>query len=148
MRYPGPDFGYSPQCPRRGEFVQLLHRELTLLGYVIPECERQQAVYWTGTWEAVKRFKREHGLHEDGVIDEVTAKAINGEVDSLISYTVTGTVWSPDRADVSGLHVKIVDKNVGEGGDVVLAESDTDVHGHYKVCFDSTSMRQRQKAAP
>ncbi len=61
-------------------------------------------------------------------------------------YVVTGTVASPDSASVGGLHVQLVDRNVGQ--DVILAETLTDERGRYRASFIPTSLRQRGKQHP
>ena len=49
------------------------------------------------------------------------------------TYFVSGRVSSPNSASVVGLSVLIVDRNVGR--DVPLAETTTDIRGHYQVSF-------------
>ena len=61
-------------------------------------------------------------------------------------YTVAGRVTTADRPGVGGLHVEIVDKNVG--GDVKLAEATTDDRGRYEARFSGAELRQRGKAHP
>ena len=63
-----------------------------------------------------------------------------------VTYTVVGTVTSPDRAGVNGLRVQIVDKNVGP--DVFLAQTVTNEDGSYKVSFVAKSLDQRCKQKP
>ncbi|HEY0377591.1 MAG TPA: neuraminidase-like domain-containing protein [Pyrinomonadaceae bacterium] len=70
----------------------------------------------------------------------------NGQPVSGGDYVVTGTVTSPDSAGVGGLHVQLIDRNVGQ--DIVLAETLTDERGHYRAGFVPTSLRQRGKQRP
>ena len=159
MNLQGRILTYCPNCPISGADVHLLHEELRKLGYAIPDDEWDQFIYGQGTYEAVLKFQQDHRNGRPNAYDELlvcgevgcrTAQAINVEVDSLppsVSYTVTGTVWSPDRADVSELHVKIVDKNI-EADEPMGEDAVTDDHGHYTVYFDSTKLRQRGKDHP
>lgn len=65
-----------------------------------------------------------------------------------VTYTVVGTVTSPDRGGVNGLRVQIVDRNIGP--DVFLAETVTDENGNYKVSFvvSPASLKTRCKQNP
>src|SRR5262249_5935991 len=66
--------------------------------------------------------------------------------DAANSYTVSGSVNSPDRAGVGARRVQIVDKNVGQ--DVPLGESVTDAAGRYRVQFGAASLVERKKQQP
>jgi hypothetical protein len=65
-----------------------------------------------------------------------------------LTYTVDGTVSSPDRAGVSGLQVSLVDKNAGP--DVQLATGVTDNRGRYRisVVITGASLAARSKTQP
>src|SRR5262245_45158541 len=121
-----------------GDDVRLLHAALLDLGLPIPDAERQQALFGAGTRDAVTGFQQEHGLEPTGMVDEATARAVTAAV-AAGTYTVTGTVASPDRAALGGLAVRIVDKNVGP--DVTLVETLTDDQGAYQVSFRVPSLR-------
>src|SRR5262245_20878836 len=112
----------------RGDDVALLQRELAIIGFTVPEVERDQGAFGQGTHEAVTRFQNQSCLEPTGVVDAETARAINAAVDAL-TFTVEGKVVSRLRAGVGGLRVEIVDKNVG--ADVRLAEAVTDEDGGY-----------------
>ncbi|MGH8472075.1 MAG: peptidoglycan-binding domain-containing protein, partial [Gammaproteobacteria bacterium] len=129
----------------RGDDVALLHRELTLIGLMVPEAERQEIVFGRGTHEVIVRFQRQHCIEPTGVVDVETARAINAAADAM-TFTVQGKVVSRLRAGVGGLRVEIVDKNVGN--DVPLAEAATDDEGGYCATFNVTDLRQRGKQRP
>src|SRR3954466_12183473 len=127
-----------------GDDVRLLHHELGLLGFrSIPEAETLPGVFGRGTEEAVREFQQSAGLQVTGVVDEPTARAINERVASAGppvaaipgTYTVEGSVTSPDRAAVVELLVQIVDRNAGLNADVSLKTTTTDDHGNYTVDF-------------
>jgi hypothetical protein len=61
-------------------------------------------------------------------------------------YQVGGKVASRTSAGVGGLRVVIVDKGIG--GEVQLAETNTDEDGAYHATFSDTLLRQRGKAQP
>ena len=61
-------------------------------------------------------------------------------------YRVTGTVRSPDRAGLGGLHVVIVDRNIDRS--VTLAEASTDPVGRYEACFSARRLAECHKANP
>ena len=65
-----------------------------------------------------------------------------------LTYTVDGTVYSPDRAGVFGLQVSLVDKNTGP--DVLLAQAVTDSRGRYRisVLITGASLAARHKTQP
>src|SRR6267378_3774631 len=128
-----------------GDDVRLLHTELAQLGLGVPDDEIQRAVFGKGTREAVARFQKEHSLETSGVVDAVTAHAINKEV-MANTYTVSGKVASPDHAGVGGLRVQIVDKNAGP--DVALATTATNDDGEYSIAFPATAFRKQRKAHP
>jgi ABC toxin N-terminal region/Neuraminidase-like domain/Putative peptidoglycan binding domain len=126
----------------RGDVVKLLHRELALIGLVVPDPERSEGVFGQGTVAAVRRFQQEHRIAPTGAVDDETASAINAAVNA-ITFNVDGRVLSRTRAGVGGLRVTIVDKNVGS--DVRLAEAVADADGGYTVRFIAANPGQRRK---
>ncbi|MBW8873690.1 MAG: peptidoglycan-binding protein [Acidobacteria bacterium] len=139
-----------------GDDVRLLHHELGLLGFrSIPEAETLPGVFGRGTEEAVREFQQSAGLQVTGVVDEATARAINERVASAGppvaaipgTYTVEGSVTSPDRAGVGELLVQIVDRNAGLNADVSLKTTTTDERGNYTVNFTWTAP-SAQKTQP
>jgi peptidoglycan hydrolase-like protein with peptidoglycan-binding domain len=127
-----------------GDDVRLLHAELTSLGHPIPPAESEACTFDTYTHSAVQAFQKNHGLPVTGIVDAATAKAMTNAIHA-ITYSVKGTVTSPDRAALGSLRVQIVDKNVG--GDVPLAETTTDGNGRYRTTFVASSLLQRKKAS-
>src|SRR6266480_7702866 len=91
-----------------GDDVRRLQSELAQLGLSVPDTERQQASFGQGTREAVIRMQKERGLDPTGVVDAQTTSTIRQVVDA-ITYTVQGTVTSPDHAGLGELHIEIVD---------------------------------------
>lgn len=61
-------------------------------------------------------------------------------------YTVVGTVVSSDCAEVGGLRVQIIDKNIRQ--DVLLVETRTDEHGGYSAHFSVPLLSERHKKQP
>ncbi|MBS1910849.1 MAG: hypothetical protein JST22_02570 [Bacteroidetes bacterium] len=62
------------------------------------------------------------------------------------SYTVSGSVLSPDSASVGGLHVQIVDKGIGD--DFILVDVTTDPCGNYTGTFGASIIAARGKQRP
>ena len=52
--------GRNLQLNLNGNDVQLLHTELAQIGLPVPDDERQRALFWQGTHDAVVRFQQEH----------------------------------------------------------------------------------------
>ncbi len=74
--------------------------------------------------------------------DQATTSAIS---DTILTYSVSGTVTSATSAGIGGLTVQIVDKNVGD--DVQLATTTTNASGYYSVTFPValSSLQKRSK---
>jgi peptidoglycan hydrolase-like protein with peptidoglycan-binding domain len=130
-----------------GTAVAALHQRLSDLGLTVPASEQQQAVFGTGTKEAVTQFQTAHGLPATGTVDAPTSNAIDQMV-RFFTYVVSGAVSSPDRAGVGGLHVQVVDKNVGP--DMALGGAITDQQGRYQasVVILPAVLQRRQKTQP
>jgi hypothetical protein len=132
----------------QGDDVRLLQQELALLSFRnIPAGETGPGVFGPGTLAAVQEFQRNTaGLEVTGAVDEQTARAMSDKVASSGhiagtppgTYSVSGTVTSPDRAGVGVLTVLLVDRNVG--GFTQLASTKTDARGHYAVTFPATAL--------
>lgn len=75
--------GRNLQQDFSGDDVRLLHAELALLHFVIPDNERQGALFGPGTLAAVQDFQKQHTLPISGIVDSVTAAAINAAVNAL-----------------------------------------------------------------
>lgn len=61
-------------------------------------------------------------------------------------FVVYGQVTSHERSDLAGLHVRAIDRNVGQ--DVDLGETTTDADGHYRIEYQVAPLQQRGKARP
>ncbi len=109
-----------------GDDVRFLHTSLMLLDLDVPSGERNDARFGIGTADVVTRLQRACGLEPSGIVDSATSAAIAKALDAK-RYTVTGTVRSPDRAGVGGLHVVIVDRQIDRN--VTLGETHTDLTG-------------------
>jgi hypothetical protein len=139
----------------QGDDVRLLHQDLAVLGFRnIPDGETGPGVFGPDTLAAVRELQQGAGLRVTGVVDEPTARAIEGRVASLrpavaepppATYLVTGTVTSSDHAGVGGLNVVVVDKTVGP--DVTLATAATEPDGSYEARF-AASVVPAGKARP
>lgn len=85
-----------------GEDVKLLHSELRVLDYEIPDAELRRVFFGLGTQEIIMRFQEELGLESSGVVDEQTAQAINEQVEAHQPelYVVRGQVLNADGSPV------------------------------------------------
>jgi hypothetical protein len=127
----------------RGDDVRLLHRELRLLGFrQIPDREIQLGFFGPVTFAAVRDFQKRFGLDVSGVVEEITARAINREVDKITG----GATDNPDRM-VRG-HVRRADGQPIVDGQVrafhvdgtvrlPLGEQPIDVPGDYTIRYAS-----------
>jgi hypothetical protein len=134
----------------RGEDVKLLHSELRLLGYEIPDAELEEAFFGRGTHRVVVRFQEEHRLEATGEVDERTAARINTEVDALTSeraeFVVSGHVRNADTppTPIAGLMVRAYDRNF-QSDDLLLGEMLTDTDGLFKIRYAAEQFRQFEK---
>lgn len=62
------------------------------------------------------------------------------------NYTISGTITSPDRADLRGLQIQIVDRVVGNS--IHLVETLTDDCGKYRITFPARMVTDRGKQRP
>ena len=128
-----------------GADVRLLQEELAQLGFAISADEQGRALFGPSTRDAVLEFQKQHRVDTNGIVDAATAKLINSDL-AAVSFSVTGSVFSPDRAGVGGLQVEIVDKNIGD--DVSLASFATDERGGYSASFSIIELRRKGKQQP
>ena len=129
----------------QGADVVLLQTELGQLGYQIPSLEVTGQRFGTNTQTAVQDFQRKRGLPANGVVDSVTAKAINAAVAAVMPprFIVTGHVRHQDGTALSGVTVRAFDKDLL--GEEQLAEVTTDANGFYQFNFTSESFRRAEK---
>ena len=64
----------------RGDDVKLLHSELMQLGFLIPREEVTGGLFGRETAAEVKRFQVSHRLPATGIVDTITAVAINRDL--------------------------------------------------------------------
>ena len=130
-----------------GADVSSLHGELISLGYAIPPAETQAKQFGPGTFAAVQLAQTAAGIATSGVIDAVSSAALDALV-ARYTFTVQGSVSSPVSAAVSGLPVRIVDKNIG--GDVVSATGQTGAGGafSFSIIVGPPILKARLKSAP
>src|SRR5262249_5078033 len=83
-----------------GPDVALLQSELTQLGYTIPTTENNplRPLFGPVTLQSVQDFQRKRGLSVTGVVDAITAKAINAAADGIVPqrFAVSGQVRHQD----------------------------------------------------
>ncbi len=65
---------------------------------------------------------------------------------SVSTYSMKGTISSPDRAGMAGLEVRVYDKGIG--GDHLLATGFADICGNFKIDFDPSRVADRGKLRP
>ena len=134
-----------------GADVQLLHTELTQLGLPIGDEERRRSLFGPMTEALVKAFQTRHGLRPSGVVDEVTATAINREVDRPLrrpaprTLVVRGAVSADDGAPAIGLTVRAFDRDMR--GETVVGSATTDRGGAYEIRYELSELQRRDKEA-
>lgn len=82
--------GRNLQQGLTGDDVRLLQTELALLQppVIIPDSERQPALFGPATLSAIQNFQKAHALPTTGIVDPITAKAINDAVNALFPPVV------------------------------------------------------------
>lgn len=83
----------------QGEDVQLLQKELRLIGFFIDD---KEGFFGKSTEQAVFDFQKKHELKTTGVVDELTAKPINREVDALHSQQNLDKSKQDDKPKADG----------------------------------------------
>lgn len=72
----------------QGTDVRRLHNALERLDFLIPQSERQDALFGTGTRKAVKELQGRHfrfGSRVNGIVDQATANLIGAEVGRYVA---------------------------------------------------------------
>lgn len=134
----------------QGEDVALLQEELRKLGFSI---DGRDGYYGKTTRQAVMEFQRRHEKEPTGVVDEVTAKLINDEVEALQPepepveerqpFTVRGQVHQADGSPLVGGIVRAFDKDMRN--EEPLGEATTDNDGHYEIQYTADQFRRTEK---
>jgi len=139
-----------------GEDIALLQKELRLLGFFIDD---QEGVFGKFTLQAVLDFQNKHSLKAIGLVDEVTARQINLEVDALQqpkpddnkpvdkgwSLIVRGQIQDADGSPLTNSVVRASDKD-SPGGEL-LGEAVTNRDGRYEIKYASEQLHQMGKKA-
>ena len=119
----------------RGDDVELLQSELRRLGSSIDD---EEGFFGKTTRRAVLKFQEEHELEPTGIVDEITAAAINSAVgtqrpeDRQELFTVTGRVLR-DGEPLSRVPVRAFDRGLRR--EVSLGEATTDAEGRYSIRY-------------
>jgi hypothetical protein len=130
-----------------GDDVKLLQSELAQLGFKISADETARAIFAGSTTDAVVDFQKQHGLDATGVVEAVTAAAINKAVALLTQkFTVTGRIFSATRVGVGELKVVVVDKTAGPH--TTLVATTADAAGRYAVQFGMDALKPTGKTVP
>jgi hypothetical protein len=118
--------------------------------------ERTQSRFADATRQLVIDFQNQQHLGGDqlgGVVETKTAAALNAALDKLgvlspppAASVVSGRVYSAERAGIGGLHIEVIDRNVG--ANVTLAEDTSDDAGRYSLSYHPEIVTQQGKTAP
>ena len=87
--------GRRLQAGMAGDDVRELHAELELLGYRLPENERDQGVFGVVTAAAVAHFQKSHGIWDTAKVDAQTAAALSRAIGEASASTVVMRVPPP-----------------------------------------------------
>lgn len=137
------------QIDMQGEDVQLLHRELSQLGFAIPAGEARRGLFGPGTREAVLKFQSGQNLEPTGMVDRRTAALINRVLDGggqePPRRLVRGQLLDAAGAPVAGARVEAFDQ--GPAGEQSLGEAPTDARGAFVVVYSADQLRELGKDA-
>ena len=124
--------GRNLELNMRGDDVSLLQDELRQLDFDIDESE---ASFGTTTLLAVETFQRQHDLRVNGVVDAITARAINLAVDTLSGnlYLVKGTIVRVDGSPVVRARVALHERKLRS--EESLGESTSDGQGAFEITY-------------
>ena len=137
--------GHNLSMNMTGADVALLQSELAQLGYAIAMPETGQHVFGSTTLQAVQDFQRKRGLAVTGIVDPITAKAINAAVDARPQhFSVIGDVHHQGGGPaLSGLTVRALDKDLRS--EELLGEAVIDQNGHYVILYTPDKFRRAEK---
>jgi hypothetical protein len=120
-----------------GADVKLLQTELGQRGYVIPPQETEKGYFGEETRRAVFMFQQARGLLTTGIVDDVTARAIND------AFLVQGTVRRENQRPLPQAMVRAFDKDLRH--EQLLGETTTDPQGFYKILYSRDQFRRAEK---
>ncbi len=135
MKLQGRDL--APQM--RGPDVELLQTELNTLGWKV----ERDGVFASRTLAAVLAFQRISGILQNGIINEITAKAINEAIKWLKKkkFKIRGQVIDrKTRQGLPGLRVEAWDKDLIV--DDKIEEVVTREDGNFLMTFDESKFRE------
>src|SRR5689334_3502640 len=142
--------GRSLSQGMKGEDVKLLHHELQQLKFTIPDNELSDSHFGDGTHEAVLRFQNKNRLKGTGEVDDVTAKAINAQVDAQTSnpepaaFVVRGQITHVDGTPVAGAQVQAFDKDM-RSEQPLGQPAVTDAGGAYEIAYRASEFTRAEK---
>ena len=115
-----------------------------------PDGEYQVTVNPTGRFKPQSQFVNvpaRGAATATFTFDEKSEADVNDIVTlAVATYTVAGTVFSPDNPGIGELTVAIVDKSAGP--DYHLISAKTDDRGRYKAAFPAAAIQERRKQQP
>jgi hypothetical protein len=126
----------------RGDDVKLLHSELLQLGFLIPREELTGGLFGRETAAEVKRFQVSHRLSATGIVDAITAVAINRDFDAL--SLVQGQVRNDDDQPFTGGTVRAFDKRLRRE-EQLLGEADLSDQGRYEIRYSVNKLTRAEK---
>jgi hypothetical protein len=118
-----------------GADVHLLHQELSQIGFSISLSETSRSFFGRSTSQAVQSFQKGHGLETSGIVDPLTAQAINNAVrqESQGFSIVQGKVAFSDGKPASDLLMRALHRDLRD--ESLLGESVTGADGAYQISY-------------
>ncbi len=124
-----------------GDDVKLLHFELKQLGFLIPDTEVARATFGDETFKVVTEFQKKHQLRPTGIVDQITATAINRDFDAL--SLVQGQVREGDDNPFTSGKVLAFDKDLRS--EQLLGESELTNDGRYEIRYSADKFSRAEK---
>src|SRR5262245_62037081 len=143
--------------PQQGDDIRLLQRELVQLGSTLPPDEVAPGTFGRGTRSAIQQFQtkfeaelRANGWPgEAGVVEAVTARFINREIDRLnpptTEFVVRGRLHHEDGKPIADVAVAAFDRDLRS--EQQLGSEVTDADGKYEIRYTSDQFRRAEKAS-
>ncbi len=131
--------GRNLSLQMEGADVKLLQTELSQRGYAISSKETDKSVFGEETRLVVFMFQQARGLPTTGIVDDVTAQAIND------AFLVQGTVRRENQRPLPQATVRAFDKDLRQ--EQLIGETTTDQQGFYKILYCRDQFRRAEKRA-
>ncbi len=136
----------------QGDSVKSLQDALARAGLIVPAAETAQAIFGTGTRDAVSQLQTQLRLSATGEVDDVTRAMLEGlaaakaQAHALITGRIAMDYGLPAKAQAVRLY------HIGFGGTAkLLVEGKTDTHGVYSLGYkpptDSPNLEIRAVAS-